>query len=559
LQERFLLIQSGIRDEVEQLKSDIAQKEHQCKETKDTLETQIENDQRILQEAQTDLASGTQKEANAGEMARQTAAKHGELDKDLRQQMKTCNTNYVNFETEMCALKKIRGELYKMKGSKMPLFQDCVVAAWEPEECSKVCRQSGGKAGEQKLSRKVLTQPNKGAKCLPLGAIRKCNVQPCPVNCKLGAWAGWSKCSAECNGGVKQRLREVTQAMKFGGKPCGETSQTVSCNDQSCSQDCKLSEWTSWGWCSKACDGGTKKRFKWIKKPAQGAGKCAGKMKPERLQYKKCNQAGCLSAKSTFCSSYQKDTKMYTCDNVPTCCAGYQGMGTTDQTVQCVPSSWAKSYKVNCGAKAMKCKKKLDVVLLLDGSGSLRKKGWKAEIKAANLFVDAFAGSGAQSQMSVILYSGPRTYPGVRRCFRSRGSGKECNIKRVISFSKDMKEVKKKINNLEWPRGSTLTSLALLKAHAQLSMGRKDAKSVVVVITDGRPFSYRATTYVSRYVRKSARLLWVPVTRYAPLRWIKRWATNRWQENVVNAKNFKVLENSVFISKIIANMCPPTR
>ena len=35
--------------------------------------------------------------------------------------------------------------------------------------------------------------------------------------------------------------------------------------------------------------------------------------------------------------------------------------------------------------------------------------GWKAEIKAAKLFVDAFSGTGAQAKMSVILYSGPRT------------------------------------------------------------------------------------------------------------------------------------------------------
>ena len=76
---------------------------------------------------------------------------------------------------------------------------------------------------------------------------------------------------------------------------------------------------------------------------------------------------------------------MYTCDSLPTCCNGYQGLGLDGATVQCLPSEWAtdKKYIVNCGPKAMKCNKKLDVVFLLDGSGSLGAAGWKAEIKAA--------------------------------------------------------------------------------------------------------------------------------------------------------------------------------
>merc|ERR1719327_699395 len=126
----------------------------------------------------------------------------------------------------------------------------------------------------------------------------------------------------------------------------------------------------------------------------------------------------------------------------------------------------------------------------------------------------------------------------------------------VSHFTKDMKKVKQLITGLDWPRGSTLTSLALLTAQAELSMGRKDAKSVVVVITDGRPLSYRNTYYASKNVRKSARLVWVPVTRYAPLKSIKSWATRRWQENVVQVKTFKDLEKPDMVNHVIANICP---
>merc|ERR1719375_254676 len=368
LQERFLLIQAGIQDERDELLEHIEMLKNFCEETKKTLLAQIGDDEDRLSNAQTKLAVATEKEATAGETARQTAAENSQLNKDLVKQMKTCSSNYINYETEICALKKIRGELYKMKGGgHSAFFQDCEVSKWDPEQCTKVCREASDKeGGEQKLTRSVLTHPNGGAKCLPLAAMRSCSNQPCPVDCKLSAWAGWSKCSAECGGGVQQRLREVKVAMKFKGKPCGGTSEERSCNSQACESDCKLSSWTKWSSCSKDCDGGTAKRQKFVFAPAKGSGKCPSKWDKGRLQYKKCNQQRCQKA---------------------------------------------------AGAATLTCDKKLDVVLLIDGSGSLGQKGWNAEIKAAKMFVDAFAVEQTQAQMSVVMYSGPRTWGGVFKCF----------------------------------------------------------------------------------------------------------------------------------------------
>merc|ERR1719478_1635908 len=137
LQERFLLIQSGIKDERDNLLQQIANTEKTCEETKQTLETQIQNDEDTLSESQTKLGVATTKEATAGETARQTASENDQLNKDLIKQMKTCSANYINYMTEICALKKIRGELYKMKGSGSAFFQDCEVSKWDPEECTK--------------------------------------------------------------------------------------------------------------------------------------------------------------------------------------------------------------------------------------------------------------------------------------------------------------------------------------------------------------------------------------------------------------------------------------
>jgi len=510
LQERFLLIQAGIKDDRDSLLEDIASMEHHCEQTKNTLEKQIQDDEDMLSDSQTKLGYATEKEATAGETARQTAAEHDQLDADLRKQMKTCTQNYLNFESELCALKKIRGELMKMKGDgHSGFFQDCEVSKWEPEECTKKCFQKGRSFGEQKLTRSVLTHPDGGAKCLPLAAMKKCNLQPCPVDCKVSTWSGWSKCSAECGGGVQQRLREVERAMKYGGKPCGSTSESKACNAQGCEKDCELTEWTKWSWCSKDCDGGTRKRIKFVKEQPEGSGGCPDKWSKDRLQFKACNVKRC---------------------------------------------------EIEGGYKVMQCNETLDILFLIDGSGSLGKTGWEAELVAAKLFVDAFTGIGASSQMGVILYSGPRTWGGVDKCFAKNGGKvdmeKTCRIKTVTHFTKDMKKVKELIGGLTWPQGSTLTSLALQTAKAELALGRKEAKSIVVVITDGRPLSYRNTELAARNLRKAARLVWVPVTKYAPLKYIKKWATRRWQENVVLVKTFKDLEKPEPVNHVIANICP---
>jgi len=213
---------------------------------------------------------------------------------------------------------------------------------------------------------------------------------------------------------------------------------------------------------------------------------------------------------------------------------------------------------VPVSTKPMSCNRSLDVVLLIDGSGSLGKEGWAASIKASQTFVDAFIGSG-KANMAVILFSGPKTWSGVDLCVGKSTKAvslKSCGIITVSHFTQDLKKLKQKILGLEWPQGSTLTSIALMTAKAELALGRKDSPSNVIVITDGRPLSFRNTAIAAKALRKSARLIWVPVTKFAPLKKIKKWATRRWQENVVQVTSFGELTKPEVITHVIANICP---
>jgi len=506
LQERFLHIQGGIMDERDNLLEQIESMEGFCDDTKKSMETSISNDEDMLEQAQTKLAQATEKEANAGETARMTNAKHDSLRQDLDKQMKTCSENYINFETELCALKKIRGELYKMKGggSGAGFFQDCELGKWEPEDCSKSC-----KGGVQKLTRSVLTHPDGGTKCLPLEAEKSCQNQPCPVDCVLHAWGGWSKCSAECGGGVTQRVRDVKLAMKYGGNPCGKTSESKSCNGHACEKDCELSDWTAWSECSKECDGGTNKRSKFVTHDAEGAGKCPDQWSVDRLEYRPCAQWPC----------YVEDPD-----------------------------------------KAKPCNKTMDVIILLDGRAGLKKEGWAEEIKAAKLLVGAFEIGKGKANIAIISYSGPRTWSGIEKCTAQNGksadSEKDCGTHMVSHFTNDYKKLDQLLTGLEFPKGGFLTSLGLMKAKAELALGDKDAHTAIVVFSAGPPLSFKKTKEAARALRKSARLLWVPVSKFAPLEPIKKMATRRWQENVVVVENKDELGFPEIATHVIANICP---
>jgi len=513
LQGRFLQIQAGIADDRDALLEQIENKDEDCKAIKKSLEDSIAADNSLLSSSQTKLAAATEKEASAGEKGRQVAKENQGYNDDLLKQMKICSTNYIDFETELCALRKIRGDVFKkMQAGHKGFFQDCEVTKWSPEACTKVCN-----TGDQKLTRSVLTHPggeNKkmvGAKCLPLSAEKVCNRSPCPINCHLEVWSGWSKCSSKCGGGLATRVRDVKVPMQYEGKPCGATSEAKQCNVAACEKNCVLMEWTRWTKCSKDCDGGSRKRQRMILEPAEGAGSCSGAWDPERLQYRKC--------------------AMHRCE-------------------------------VPVATEVLKCNKSLDIVLVMDGTPKSGKAAWAQEVTAANLLVDAFVGPlvTAEPNFAVVHYTGPRTWSGVSKCTGKSTAKvdmeKTCRIKMALHFEEDTKKVKTIINALEYAPGSKLLSLGLMAVQSEMALGRKTSRSIVIVFMDGEPLSYRKTMLASHTLRKKARLLYVVVAKFAPLADIKKWVSRRWEENLVKVGTADGWAKAETGTHVMANICP---
>jgi len=361
----------------------------------------------------------------------------------------------------------------------------------------------------QILERAVVAAPSGGGmSCPPLEMRQSCNEEPCPVDCKLSEWSGWSACSADCGGGVMEQTRMILVRPKYEGTPCGDLTQTVSCNMQSCDKDCELSEWSEWNKCSKACGRGSKKRRKAVVEAAVGRGKCPSSRSWKRLRYRSCNKQKCVESL----------------------------------------------------VKPMVCQSTVDIILVLDSSGSTRAKGWEQTKKFAKAFTKALEGDGTNAQLSIISFSGPVSWKKVKACTGPDTSGldmeSDCEVKMAAHFTKDMEQLRSVIDGLDWMAGLTLTSTALEMAASEIPLGRRGVPKVVVMVTDGRPTKRLATFPAARKVRKQAKLIFgaVKLSR-RPLQDMRRWATKPSKENVFNIKDYSSLDTVKMVDNFIADIC----
>ena len=106
----------------------------------------------------------------------------------------------------------------------------CAVSGWgEWGRCSAEC---GG--GTQQRTRTTLSPLASGVTCPPLSESQSCNKNPCPIQCVVGDWSDWSRCSAICGGGNQTRTRPTLTPPQHGGAPCPALSDTQVCNTVSC-------------------------------------------------------------------------------------------------------------------------------------------------------------------------------------------------------------------------------------------------------------------------------------------------------------------------------------
>jgi hypothetical protein len=509
LKDRFLMVQAGIVDKKNELKFALYKRETYCKTTDNEFSQQISSLERKIREQRTRLAVATQDQNTAESGSHQKSAQHKKMDTEYHSTMKTCCDNQNNHKSEICAMNKIRGELVKIAGQKI-FITDCQVSDWREEECSATC---GG--GTMSKSRSIIVHKiGNGMKCPPLHEVVPCSEQPCPVDCVTSDWGGWSACGAECGGGVRERSRVVTVDMENGGTPCPSTEEAESCNAQSCDADCQLNDWVDWSSCSKPCNKGVQERTRSVLTPERGVGICPEPLTDQRRQFKPCNDFGC--------DQILGNRTILTCDS------------------------------------------KVDLIILMDGSGSLREFGWKQTKNLSRTLVQNLEAGADKVKVAVELFSGPKTWADYSFCTGERSMpqgktvdlAKQCGISWVSHFTDKLDQLDTNLENLAWPASSTLTSVALGEAKNEMMAGRGDANTVVVVITDGKPMSQLNTIQAAKSLSEAAKVIWVPVGRNAPIHLIKELAADPVSEHMVRVKSFSDLTDSGILNSIITNSCP---
>jgi len=212
------------------------------------------------------------------------------------------------------------------------------------------------------------------------------------------------------------------------------------------------------------------------------------------------------------------------------------------------------------------CTSKIDVVIVLDSSGSLGTRGWAATKAAAEMLVQAF--SIADARIAVQQYSGPMSgagwprYQKARQC-ANNPSGldpeSDCGIEWLTHFTNDNNVALQAVRGANWMRSYTITSLAIEQANSELMGSRSDTQSIVIIVTDGRPLNAIRTGYAAARIKEKARLMFVPVGKYVPLASIKKWASSPTKENVISVPDWDTLEMPTTVSNLISDMCPRLR
>jgi len=349
----------------------------------------------------------------------------------------------------------------------------------------------------------VVPNDDCGVRCPRLELLKRCGQFHCPIDCMMSSWSGWSKCTAECGGGLQSHTRSIMVKPKNGGMACNTVEESRPCATMSCDRNCMLARWTDWSPCSMACDGGFQERFRHVAIPTRGFGKCPRPDSRHRFQKRSCNEARC----------------------------------TGDEI----------------------CVAKQDLVIAIDGSGSIREAGFdilkKFVEKLLARYQTEYFGDDAV-KIAIVLFGNGVIMP----------DGKSVSpaiLSQPLTF--DMEAIMDTMKDLPFKKGFTNMAQAFSTAEVAFIQGsRRGSQSAVMVITDGKPsFNFMTTEMVEQLDDKA-------IMRYFLLvneedlnsnsnKLMKAWASQPWETNLVHVPGGLSLldaDTDLWADKALVKFCP---
>merc|ERR1719210_565652 len=421
--------------------------------------------------------------------------------------------------TRICAVRKVRNQiLWDSTVSPPSKISDCDFSDWAPKDgkcigvtgltidCDDTCPQPDPYkcGGLETMKHDMVVAPNTyGMICPPFERKKKCNQFKCPVDCVESEWSGWSKCTKECEGGVTVRTRSILTKAKNGGKACDTVQEEEPCNTGSCDRDCTLDVWSDWTPCSMACGGGFTERARAVVIPIRGQGKCPRSFSMERYENTLCNTHACIGDE----------------------------IGIARQ----------------------------DLVLTIDGSGSLRQSGFEIVRNFAANLTNRYQSEyyGEEKMRIGVVYFGNghlNTQPD--------GTTTIEEALYVQGLTGDLQLVQQKIQAMTWLRGFTNMAQGFHMADVMLAQtGRSDCQSAVMVISDGKFSMEFQTAEKARELKdKNIQIYEVAITeaRGAYLSVYRSFSSIPHDTNYVRIPGLVALKHNpdFFAQRVLVTFCP---
>jgi hypothetical protein len=512
LHDKLSLMWGEFKDKVDELTMIMMKNEYEFGELKTNLNNQLEmlksakaRLNQLLGEARANLAADN-------EELLQKYTQKSELDIQYTKFMAACKKriDWI-FYQDMCAIKIVRNAVME-NSTECPTatMTDCDVGAWVPEECSVSCDDDCDPSmpykcgGWQEMKREVVV-PNDdcGVKCPRLSLYKRCGQYHCPINCDMSAWSGWSKCTADCGGGLQSHTRSIITKPKNGGMACNTVEESRPCATMSCDRNCRLARWTPWTPCSMACDGGFKEKFRHVLIPTRGFGKCPNPLSRMRYAKSNCNEHACKG------------------DEI------------------CVANQ--------------------DLAIAIDGSGSLRQEGFDILKSFVGRLLERYQteywGSPAV-KIAIILFGNGVIMP----------DGKSVSPA-ILSqpLTTDMSKIEETVKALPFKKGFTNMAQAFSSAETAFIQGsRRGSQSAVMVVTDGKPsFNFMTNEMVEQLEDKGIQRYFLLINSEdlssASNRLMKSWASMPWETNLVHVNGGTELldaDMDLWADKALVKFCP---
>merc|ERR1719160_1909920 len=479
LRDALSQLSAEVRWARDQAAATLADTEAECKRLSEDYERQTQEWEAQLEENNMKLSEQTGVLNTAELDLAEKVTEANELLKQLSEFRKDCVKKIKEGAETICGIKSIRQELYQMQ-SYNPFIEDCEVGEWQPGECSVECA-----GGERMLTREVVTPAsNGGAECPIMIEKEPCNMQPCPIDCVVDEWSEFGMCSKDCGGGIQSRVRHPITEDEHGGEPCGDLSETLECNMDACDMPCELEpEWSDWSECSKECDWGVTFQMKGVAKEGGPEGYCPEWYDEARMQAAYCN------------------------------------------TFEC--------------PQDLVCEAQIDMLLLLDGSGSVNwyGPGFEQERAFALSMFNLMSFGDAGAKAGVILFS--------------------WEAELIAPMTTDQQALIDAVEGMQWPHWNTDTAAALTMAKTELTnSGRPEVskeKTIVFLLTDGNPNSMSSTNSAAESIKEVATLYVVVIGNNLNMNAVKKWPSYPWEEHLIKVEEFDLLES--FLEAMLADVC----